>query len=640
MKKLIESLEEKRFYDIALLYLTAQGYNDVRIIDGSGDGGRDVATSRSDLRIQLSVRKDWQTKINDETELTLSKGKRHLLYITNRSIPDSNFSEFRASGYKLAGEVEISLIDLKALSSALALPGISKRTYEVLGIQVGDKVIASVSEIAISSYLLFSSDARDLRQEIFESNIKAFVYKNASVSEIELIGALSNALPGANVENDLRRFAASLRSRKILHYDENKIYLTDDACAQMKSAELDYLTSIASDTKALCEKYKLEDTEARELIEMSLELIARGEQLDGNDVFAISLLQFIADKGLGRRKQEIFEDLSSLNQAKIKGYGEAVNHIFSTNTFDIFRALGRHAEVVMVLDSSVAMPMMFGLSFGPARSRYGLAASALHDVCAAHGISIKVPRCYLNEMASHGCKALEFLTEYDLLDSDLKSFLRESGNAYLSHFSHAYHRGDVSSEYTLARFLEHFGIRPGASMLRIENKIESILSSFDIGIIDEGRYAPEIRLEIAKRKPEDYSLIVDHDAKVATYLKNRIDVGFIFATWDKALIDVVEGLSRIFAANPARIMDFLSMAVGSDYEARQSVSLLTTLLYIDEKKTAEIATKIEKIRSVERMHELNDFVSELRESKGGDFSPDDAVVQFFGPIADTDQSTT
>ena len=58
LKRAIQALEEKRFYDIALMYLSACGYKELSIVDGTGDGGRDLICSRKDLRIQLSVRKD------------------------------------------------------------------------------------------------------------------------------------------------------------------------------------------------------------------------------------------------------------------------------------------------------------------------------------------------------------------------------------------------------------------------------------------------------------------------------------------------------------------------------------------------------------------------------------------------------
>lgn len=42
LHRAIKDLEEKKFYDIALLFLAAKGYQGLAIVDGAGDGGRDV----------------------------------------------------------------------------------------------------------------------------------------------------------------------------------------------------------------------------------------------------------------------------------------------------------------------------------------------------------------------------------------------------------------------------------------------------------------------------------------------------------------------------------------------------------------------------------------------------------------------
>lgn len=94
LRRLISSVEEKMFYDVALIFLESQGYRSLSVVDGAGDGGRDVICSRADLRIQLSVRKDWQNKINAEAATTFKAGKRHFVYVTNRPISPDDTADF------------------------------------------------------------------------------------------------------------------------------------------------------------------------------------------------------------------------------------------------------------------------------------------------------------------------------------------------------------------------------------------------------------------------------------------------------------------------------------------------------------------------------------------------------------------
>ena len=96
-------------------------------------------------------------------------------------------------------------------------------------------------------------------------------------------------------------------------------------------------------------------------------------------------------------------------------------------------------------------------------------------------------------------------------------------------------------------------------------------------------------------------------------------MGFILATWDKVMVELVEELARVFADTPARVIDFLSMASSQDFESEQSYQLMTTLIYMDEKAAAPLANKIESIRSVERAYKLDELVRDARKSRGSEW---------------------
>jgi hypothetical protein len=123
-----------------------------------------------------------------------------------------------------------------------------------------------------------------------------------------------------------------------------------------------------------------------------------------------------------------------------------------------------------------------------------------------------------------------------------------------------------------------------------------------------------------EEKPTEYRKVVDHDAVVVTMLKNDHDKGFVFATWDKVLIDLVQDLTRVYADTPARVVDFLSMAGGQEFEREQSFELLSTLLHVDEKPAAKLASLIDKIASVEMAYKLDRIITEARTHKGEDWS--------------------
>lgn len=634
LKNAIQNLEEKRFYDIALMYLSVLGYKELSMVDGAGDGGRDVICSRNDLRIQLSVRKDWQKKINEEASNTKKSGHRHLIYVTNKIINPDSEQDFLQSTYGYKGEVDVSIHDLKRIVTALARPGVIRSAYERLGMAVSAKLEASPKDIALSTLLLFSKEANELREAVIEANARAQLLKNQGTTEDALVQLVASSIPGANIERLARTAISRLRSAGRIIGPPLSLSLSATEQETMKGAETEFLAAVQADEVMLSEVASLPKDDARTLLNLALELLMRGRDLNGVGPAEESLRSFMASRDLNRCREKIFEALSKTKSATFKQYGATIDRVFSTNTFDIYRALGRRTDIVMVLDASVAMPVIFGLEFGAAKSRYGIAALALRDACKTHNIKMVVPRCYLNEMAYHGRNALGKIEIYKGLPDDARASLRASGNAYLSHYTHIsetiHSSGD---ELSLENFLSHFGIIGSRSLDRIENKISSILESHDINILPDERYSQEIFDLILEKKPYEATVVVKHDAIVCTKLKNDDGHGFIFATWDKIIIGIVEDIARVFADSPARVIDFLSMAQGQNIEVDQSYELLSSLIYTEEKVAQRLAEKIDKINSVEQVYKLSALVDSARQRDGSNWSlkPEDVA-----PLLDAD----
>lgn len=617
LRKSLQALEEKRFYDVALMYLEQIGYRELSIVDGSGDGGRDVVSSRNDLRIQLSVRKDWANKINDEAERTASLKARHLIFVTNRPISPAAEQDFLADDFKQGGVVDVSIHDLNRISTALARPGVIRRSYEMLGMSIPADIQATPGEIAISSLLMFSDEARELRQEMIEASVRADIYKHPSTTEAELVHRVSASLPGGNQpivnERTITSAVSRLRIAKRITMKGQALDLSPEERQLMVASEVEFAGARETDASMLAPITGLTSDQNKELIDLAANLVIQSRDLMSGGPAEEALRAFLAGHGLTPKRQKIYEALSKGSLAKLRQFGSTVNELFETNTFDIFRALGRRTDLTMVLDASVAMPLLFGLAFRPAKSRYGVAAQALKEAADAHGIKMIVPRCYLNEMAAHGALALEFSDIYNQLPEAAVEPLRSSQNAYLSHFTHIKRETETGGDdLSLGEFLGYFGITKGRSISQIENKIQSVLDTFGIRIEPDRRYQQALRNLIVERKTKEPRLVVDHDAIVLTMLKDDDDKGFILVTWDKVMIDLVEDLARVFADTPARTIDFLAMATGSNFETDTNYEALSALLHADERKAEKLAQAIEKIRTVDQVYKLDRLVSAAR----------------------------
>jgi len=637
LKNAIQNLEEKRFYDVALMYLTQLGYRDLRIVDGKGDGGRDVTCSRDDLRIQLSVRKDWERKINEEASNTALAGLHHLIFITNRPISPQAEQEFLQTKYTHKGSVDVTLHDLGRISTSLAQPGVIRQAYEMLGMAVPSVLSATPKEIALSTILVFSRDAKELRDEVLEATVRAVLLKAPEAPESTIIQKVVSSLPGVNIDRAAKAALTRLRTAGRIVGTATKLRLSETERTTMEAAETEFLISVANDVQSLTAVTGLPEADVRRLLSLSLELLVRNRDFDGSGPLEESVRSFLAEHGLSRKREQIYAELAKTSSARIRQYGATIDQIFSTNTFDIYRALGRRTDITVVLDSSVAMPIIFGLEFGAAKSRYGVAALALKEACQAHKISMSVPRCYLNEMAAHGLKALEWLEIYGALPEDAKAALRASGNAYLSHYTHISETVRASGDQLeLKEFLAHFGVVAGRSISRIENRISSLLEQHDIVCVPDVRWDQDIRNKVVEGKPNEFRILIDHDAMVCTMLKNDDAKGFILATWDGVIIEIVEDVARVFADTPARVIDFLSMAAGQNFECEQSFELLSSLLYVDEKVAQRLAAKIEKIHSVEQAYKLRAFVDSARQRDGSSWvlKPEDVA-----PFLDEDHES-
>jgi len=628
LKNAIQHVEEKVFYQVALMYLTTLGYQDISIVDGTGDGGRDVTCSRDDLRIQLSVRKDWEKKINEEAQNTLDSSCRHLIYVTNKIISPSAEQEFLQGKYKHKGDVDVSFHDLRRISTALVQPGVIRRAYEMLGMAVPVTLEASPKEIALSTVLLFSDEARELRDSVIDANIRAQILREPGIAQTAVVQRVVDAVPGVNVDRTAKSALARLRSSGRVIGQNDSLNLSDEERMTMETAATEFLVAVNADVAMLSEVSGLPKEDARKLLDIALELLVRNRDLNGTGPIEESLRNFLAKHNLTRQRNKVFEALSRTASATFTVHGATIDRMFSLNSFDIYRALGRRTDVSIVLDSSVAMPVIFGLEFGAAKSRYGIAALALRDACKAHNIRMVVPRCYVNEMAAHGQGALEKLEIYSKLPEEARTSLRASGNAYLSHYTHISETmRESGDDLSLEEFLQHFGIVVGRPIGRIENRIESLLEQHDIACLPDGRYDPPVFHRISEAKPFEFRLLVEHDAIVCTLLKNDDQRGFILATWDNILIDVVEDVARVLADTPSRIIDFLSMAGGQAFECEQNFELLSTLLHTDEKSAQRLAEKIDRIESVEQAYKLSAFVEQARKRNGGNYAlkPEDVV---------------
>ncbi|WP_320175353.1 hypothetical protein [Maridesulfovibrio sp.] len=643
LKTAIQHTEEKRFYDVATLYLRAKGYADIAVVDGPRDGGVDVTCSKEHVRIQLSVRKDWQNKINDEAQKTLSADKHHFVYITNKNISPDEEAKFLINKFKYKNEVDVSIHSLSKLATSLTVGHYSREAFNLLGISIPEKIKSELSEIATSTLLLFSPEAKELREEIIEANIKAILFENSLISKKELIEQTTTVLhyENINIKELAPKALARLRgAAKVTGSDQN-LKLSDNEYGMIQTAKDSFSAMRQTDLILLTSELNIADEDASELFDTALEIIVVGEDFNGDSAAAESLRSLINQPKFRNKKRKIYTTLSKISSAKFKQYGAYLDQILKTDTFDIYRALGERSNIIMLLDSSVAMPVMFGLEFGDSSSRYEITANALRKICESHGIQLSIPRSYLNEMAAHGKLARERLQIYNELPPELQTHFKASKNAYLSHYTHINEKLPAEESLSLDEFLNHFGITETPNITSIENKIQSLLERHNINIVTSPMYDQDLYNQIKWKKPEDDEIIVNHDASTLTLIKEGVKYGYVLATWDKVMKNLVQNLARVLADTPTKVIDFLSMAKSENLANDSNIEIINTLLCVEESKITALAAKLDKIQDIKQAYKLNRIIDESRAKFGENWSvsPEDIDQVFEEEYSDKENET-
>ncbi len=650
IKEKLKGIDYHTFYNIAAYFLHIEGYKDISIVDGANDKGTDVTTSSTNAQIQLSVNKKWQDKINSELDKAKKYNKSTLLYITNQRISDEDISKFKLT-QKYNNEITLIIHDLDRVSTKLSLPMYLKRSYELLGIEIPISIEATQEDIAISNILLLSNEAGDLRENIIETRILTYLYKKGDATQEEITSFLINE----NFEKRIidKGFSKLQQEKKII-LSNNIFTLSGQQLDNFTAVEAKYKLDIKNDRNKLIEKLGINEHLVDKILELGLEILTKikgnisiydilsnSDQLELNSTIT-KLEDLISSNNLNHRKKEVYEILSSLNIIKINQYKNTLQYITQTTTYDIYRILQKNTKIKIILDTSVAMPMLFALELGDYNNKFVKTAKYLVDLARKHDFELIIPAPYVSEFAGHGFSICDLPEYNEILENsdnrDIFGILQGSQNAFISFYANFNEKNNLS----VKDFLEHFGIvleKRGKDLYqeRARNTIHDLLINHGINVIqldynlDYDNSYKTIKDLVDEKKMSNprYSkseFLLQNDAKICTYLKQQTDSGYIFATWDSIFPKALERISRIYANTPPKIMDMLCFCRNLD--SQMNLDMYTTLMFSDEEKLMRLAKKIEAIKSPnERLKkiEITKTIRKQRDFKDSDWLEDREV---------------
>jgi hypothetical protein len=580
LKNLIEAADYMTFRELALLYLKVRGFSEPVLRDGWKDGGSDVSVSTlppnpTGFAIQVSVEKKWKAKmLEDARKAKRVLGLTNFLMVSGRRIAEVEYNEVHDELFREG--INALRADSQDLASMLVLNNKTVEATAILGIPYVDpdakRQQLSPRNIAAYSYMFFGNDPNDFREEAVQSTIKTTL----------AVGPMTRAALESRVVEVLQipetqKFLVTgcidqLLQAQVLEKSGTQLVLVDwvknsvVALSAIRNRQHDELKAEISELlfKSGVEKKHLEQATIGVIDDLGALLIEAAhtnynvlsEEFRRADLVLAQLRQrlqhlhsLLDSTGVseGGFRKRLIEKLTAIGSASPYGKSIIAGELFLCLTRGspsvLMRAMGDRIEAEILLDASVAIPMIAGLLFKPTGHKYFLASNAIYQALRHHKIPCYLPEQYLGEVAAHLVHAFKRYADVISVDPDLEF----SENAFVAHFVGLSH---LEGRLTFDRYLRLFGlddrVRDSAEPTAIATMKGSLRNQFaQYGIPVKPLYiehkesvieAEKAVAHILNRIGEDrLDLLVRHDVKTTAYLYERANEPFklsILTSWD------------------------------------------------------------------------------------------------------------
>lgn len=620
--RLIETADFSSFRELALVCLSLKGYHDVTLSDGWNDGGTDVRVfqmppNATRIAFQITVERDWKAKLAEDAAKAKIKLKlTHMTFVCSRRVAEYEFQKAAESVWRKYN-VRATKIDGQAIASTFFEAGQSSRVLEILGIRTSSVALPtpiadSRAEVACA-FVFFGKEAGQFREGMIESAIASVGSRNAegldrAAFEKEVCVVLQleenqgrmvtsivdrmiqrNELSGAEGVIKLPPQQVDAFRAMVVLRESEWAGLHGKLCGVLKNrlgrkVRDEEADAIMADVGALMmDTAEINATAARQQ-KVSLEAIrGRIRHLHAT----LDAMRF-PDGGL---RSEALADVVALvcetGLSRRLIAGQTYLLLSAAGTPQLISALGGRTSAQVMLDASVAIPMLCGLLYSPVGGHFSYAAHQAYVQIQSHGFACWLPSDYLEETATHLVNAFwEYARVVDL-DSDL----RRSENAFVAHYVNLKREnfGGSFEEY-LASFGLDESLRKAEFYRARDAVMPRLQRNFD-------RYGIRIRPlarpdDAAQRRAEEGvghammklgisrpDIVLKHDIRTVAYLygqESRTGDAWVLCTWDALHMFGRDAAAQWLALNPHILADLLSMA-SPDADADSPVASLRTI---------------------------------------------------------------
>jgi len=626
--RLIQSADYLSFREIALLALRARGFATPAIRDGWSDGGSDVAVYTFALQslrfaIQISVESDWRAKLREDArKAKKTLGTSDFLYVSSQRLAEVEFQ--RVADELVRDGIRAQRMDSQAIASLALERNLTPSILEALGIRVPPteaKPSGDPRQMAAYAYAFFGADANDFRTRVIERTILTLLAQSQTpIAKNELIETVLMTLQLAKGQAGLVRSAVDrLTQQQAVVSEGGGVACSLAERAKFASAFAVRVADLKTLTAQLDEHLKPSiriQKDRSKFVDGLIEhlgsiLMAQADAESGSltgqgsrsdlqghvrDRFqALHALLDSAGFPEGPGRAEEIKELTRIAVASSFGKqllaGELFLSLTKLGTARFLEAAGAAGEFHILLDASVAIPMLCAKLHGTADQRFFVAAEHLSYQSQLHKVPLHVPEPYLEEAATH---LLAAARDYlPIIDQDPD--LRGSQNAYVAHFKLLHPAG---SKKEFRRYLAGFGLTPAIEGARrgrdpLMAELSKIFRRYGIKIV-AGKAPRGARKQaeealahaINDLKFQRENLLLKHDAEVIGKL-NQLAIeqaqASVLCTWDRMHFYVHEkGAASFDVMDPAALGDMMSLALATDTETSLLGPMVVAMQLSDE----------------------------------------------------------
>lgn len=626
--RLIEAADPSQLVELAMQHFRRRGYAPV-VRDGPGDGAVDLRLFEigGARRIAVQVTRQKRglfSKLRADALSAEALGVRQLWVVSSHRLAEAQFLAWSDKIYAETG-VQLSRVDAQGLASAALADHAVAHVLHALGVSVPTPRSqppprADLKADLTCAFAFFGPEPNQFRESVFERAVIGVVCAEGQPMELSVaISQAAQAVGLVPAQHGLLAAAADrLRQRGVLLGRNGVVEPSADARADWDALRASGRATRAALVEDLGAAFtgRLAPRDVPEMVDLAMGAVGAfaafpAEALAATDRSRWSEhvrplgaearerlarlrtaleLAGIAGAELDNLIRRVADLAASSVWARTLAAGDLLAHLATVTRGALARALAGADELQVVLDPSVAMPMLCVTEYGPVPLRFFEAAAQLERQLHAARAQVLLPRPYLEEMAAHLIAAWD---DYAAI-IDLGDDLRGSKNSFVSHYA-AWRTRDGADDAGIDfdAYVSGLGLVPAlrsgdrearrnAVMRRLERlwarrgvTIPTPSASTDAHRLVQENLSYMQRDEYEADRAQRRQILMTHDAEVLAWLESDSvppTHARVMCSWDRLVFRYWrETQPQWDAIDPLALGDALAL-VGSDPDAAPAVA--------------------------------------------------------------------